>query len=59
MGNDLVLRRTRNRHPSRRMRAKAPTYYRLRDASCGVNMLGRALMCVRACHDSKGMHYSV
>ena len=57
MGNDLVLRRTRNRYPSRRMRTKAPTYHRLRGASCGVNVLGRALMCVTACHDSKGFDF--
>ena len=55
MGNDVVLRRTRNRHHSRRMCAKALTHYRLRNASCAVNMLGCAPMCVRVHHDSKGL----
>ena len=55
MGKDLVLRRTRNRYHSRGLCAKAPTYHRLRNASCAVRALGYALMCARARHDSKGL----
>ena len=55
MGKDLVLQRTRNRYHSRGLCAKAPTHHRLRNASRAVKVLGCALMCARARHDSKGL----